>query len=110
MRDRDVGEVEAGQCLVVHGDHALAGLGEGGHGRRQGDVVARRGAGGVVVCKGRRGRDDEVGEFDVGEGRGRGLRGGQLAEVARKEAEGRGVVGVHVGLDAGLDRVGGGVG
>ena len=103
--DGDLGHVEAGERFVVHGHQALAGFGEGGHGRREGDVVAGRSAIGGVVCEGGGGGDDEVGEFDVGEFRSGGLGGGELAVVAGKEGEGVGVVGVHVRDDAGFEGV-----
>jgi hypothetical protein len=103
--DGDLGHAEAGERFVVHGDQALAGFGEGGHGRRKGDVVAGRGAVGGVVCEGGGGGDEKVGEFDVGEFRGGGLGGGQLAIVTGKEGEGVGVVRVHVCDDAGFEGV-----
>ena len=104
--DGNAAETKAFKGFVVHGNQALASLGEGGHGWINGNVVAGGGAVGAVVCECGGSGDDEVSEFDVGKLRCRGLRCRELAIVACVEGEGGGVVGVHVSDYAGFDRIG----
>ena len=54
--DNNLAETETPQRGLVHGDHAGAGVGVGGHGRDEGDVGPAVGGG-----------EDEVGEFNVGD-------------------------------------------
>ena len=85
-----VAEVQAGEALLVHGDQARAGVGEGGQRWVERDEAAAVGA-----------IDEHVVVVDGGEMGGGGVGGREAVVVAEEESEGHVVVGVHVGYDAG---------